>query len=345
MTPSSSAIRRALLATFFLVALLAFALYALGTRIASLWNPGNVPEATFVLKKGESPTALFGRIRETGRDTPVLVLKLYTRFMEFDRKIKAGRYRIPGDWSPARILEQATLGGNDPFKVTLPPGLALPQIAMRLEQAGWVESATAWIALASGPTALDKVGVANYEGLIAPETYFFDASESPERVLETLHAEWKRRMVAVAGSVELGKPMRNGLNLYDTLILASVVEKEAAKEIERATVSSVFHNRIRKGWPLGSAATLRYAVGDWTGSDRNLPVNLKSPYNTSRKPGLPPTPICLPSIGSLRAALDPPETDYFFFVADGAGGLIFNRTHEEHRVSVSAYRKQFEPGN
>jgi UPF0755 protein len=319
--------------------------FLLSNRAAQIWAPGNAAETRFQLEKGETVRGVFDEIESTGRPASRISLSAYARVAAIDRKVKAGRYRIPGDWSAAQILEQAALGGNDPLRVTLPPGLALPEVARRLEDAGWVESATAWLALASGTEVHAVLRRESYEGLVAPETYYFDSKEPPDRVLETLHSEWKRSIETETQTSDLDRALANGLTLYDTITLASLIEKEAAKEVERATVSSVFHNRIRKGWPLGSAATLRYAVGDWTGSDRNLPVNLKSPYNTSRKPGLPPTPICLPSVESLRAALHPPETEYFFFVADGDGGLIFNRTHDEHRASVRDYRNKTENGN
>jgi UPF0755 protein len=109
-----------------------------------------------------------------------------------------------------------------------------------------------------------------------------------------------------------------------------------------ATAASVFHNRLRKNWPLGSAATLRYALRDWEGRDDQLPVSLKSPYNTSKRPGLPPTPICIPSEAALLASISPPETRYLFFSGDGDGSLVFNKTHDGHKTSVSRYRKKID---
>lgn len=329
----------------FLAGVIGFCSSWLYLQAASLWQPGQTQEAILLIERGDSLRDLHEKIQATDRPASWPAFQAYARWTGADRKIKAGRYRIPGDWSAVQILEQSTLGANDTQRVTLPPGLALPEIAARLESAGWVESATAWIELASGPAALLSVRRPNYEGLVAPETYFFDAAEPPEKVLAKLHDEWKRKTEEVARTAILDEPMANGLTLYDSIVLASVIEKEAAREVDRATASSVFHNRIRKGWPLGSAATLRYAIGDWTGSDRKLPINLDSPYNTSRKPGLPPTPICLPSRESLRAALSPPETEYFFFVADGTGGLRFNKTFDEHRLSVRDYRNKMEPAN
>jgi len=293
-----------------------------------------------VLKEGAAFSQLASDLQDRGLFLDSRPFSLYARLSGADRRIKAGRYHMSPGWSPMQILEQATLGGNDPIRVTLAPGYTLRQCASVLEDSGWISSATEWLFSASGEAALTLFGSANLEGLLKPETYLADDVSSATETLARLREDWKAFMTELAGTSALEERLPNGLTLYDTIILASLVEREAANVVEMATVASVFHNRIRQDWPMGSAATLRYAIGDWKRKERDLPVNLKSPYNTTRRIGLPPTPIGIPGREALSAALHPPDTPYMFFVADGEGGLLFSVTHEEHTSAVRDYRNR-----
>ena len=306
-----------------------------------LWTPAARMDRTHVtVEKGHRLSDIMDRIDTGNAKRHGWELKVYSRVTGIDRAVKTGGYDLGPRWSPAQILEQVSLGPNAPNKVTVPPGLTLRQAARRFEEAGWVRNATAFLKAASGPLALEICGKQTMEGLLDPETYFFDVPEPPEAVIKTLHQHWKASIETLAGTSELSAHLRNGLTLYDTIILASLVEKEAASSIEMATVASVFHNRLRKNWPMGSAATLRYALHDWTRGENELPTKLKSPFNTNRRPGLPPHPICLPGKDAIMAALYPPDTPFLFFVADGEGGTHFTKTHKEHIRAAKDYRKK-----
>ncbi len=315
------------------------ALYRLSESGMELWKPSDTQESVrSTIGKGEIFTDSYRSLEPAIPFPPDPVIQVYARTTGLDRRMKRGSYELGPEWSPAQVLEQFALGSNSPNRVVLPPGLTLVQSAERLQSAGWIENATNCLKSATGSAAVEICGRPSLEGLIAPETYFFDEQEHPSEVLSVLYRQWKSNIEKLAGTSELSTHLRNGLTLYDTIILASLVEKEAASQIEMATVASVFHNRIRKNWPMGSAATLRYALHDWERGENQLPVNLKSPFNTNRKPGLPPHPICIPSREALSAAVRPADTPYFFFVADGEGGTIFNETHREHIQSARNYR-------
>jgi peptidoglycan lytic transglycosylase G len=312
----------------------------ISTRAASIWKETGSPGFSTHLDEGENFSALVSRMTGVGVLPHRAPLVAYARLTGVDRLVKPGRFEVGAGWSPVQILEQATLGTNAPRRVTVAPGVTLLQCADTLAVSGWVSSATDWIRHASGSAVLAKTGRPTLEGLLAPDTYFFESSSDTEEVLARLNGAWSEFIQRVAGTSDLDGRLSNGLTLYETIILASVVEKEAANTVEMATVSSVFHNRLRKGWQLGSAATIRYAIGDWERGERSLPVNLKSRYNTMRNSGLPPTPICMPGREAIRAAIHPADTDYMFFVADGQGGTIFNKTHKAHVNSVRDYRRK-----
>lgn len=306
-----------------------------------IWSPGDSKEpASIKVAKNETLPSIIRTVAE-GRDfPPARMVSFYARVTESDRKVKKGRYAVPGEWSPAQFIEQLAIGANDPNRVTIPPGLTVRQAAHRAAEAGWIRAASALIEASTGEAARLICGKPTLEGMILPETYFFDAEAEAGEVLSVLHTKWRSSIETLVGHSNLDAHTRNGLTLYDTVILASLVEKEAADVIEMATVSSVFHNRIRKNWPLGASATIRYAIDDWERGEHQLPVNLNSPFNTNRRPGLPPHPICSPGPEALQAALSPPDTPYFFFVADGDGKSIFNITHEEHIRAARDYRRK-----
>jgi len=326
-----------LLSTVFLLAYYGF---SCSRSAQTIWTSLVEDETAFALKKGDGFPDLLAKTGEMAPGVPEPALIVYARLAGLDRTIKPGRYKIGPGWSPVQILEQTALGTNDPLQVTLAPGWTLDKCAQALAHSGWIRSATAFLGRASGEEAVGRLGRSSLEGLLAPETYFFEAEEPPEKLIPELQQEWKSFVEETVGTSDLDRRLPNGLSLYSTVVLASIVEKEAADPIEMATVASVFQNRLRKNWPLGSVATLRYALRDWNRGERELPVNLASPYNTNRRPGLPPTPICIPGKEALQAALHPADTDFMFFVADGEGGTVFSKTHQEHIQSVGRYRRK-----
>lgn len=178
------------------------------------------------------------------------------------------------------------------------------------------------------------------EGSLAPDTYEIE-KDSPRAALL---AEMSRRQAAILAAEWDARPF--GLP-YDTpqeaLIMASIVEKETGQPEERPQVASVFVNRMQQGMRLETDPTVIYGITRGEGVlDRGLrrsELNTTTPYNTYRIDGLPPTPIANPGRAAIRAALNPAETDYIFFVADGTGGHAFARTLDEHNANVARWRE------
>jgi UPF0755 protein len=129
------------------------------------------------------------------------------------------------------------------------------------------------------------------------------------------------------------------LNYYQTLILASIIEKEAKLPEERAIISSVFYNRMNMKMPLGADPTIKYALESPTKHVYLNQLNINSPYNTYKRRGLPPTPICNPGLDSFKAAIYPANTKYIYFVAKKDGSHIFTSSWEEHQKA--RYKAQF----
>ncbi|WP_265499845.1 endolytic transglycosylase MltG [Paracoccus beibuensis] len=205
------------------------------------------------------------------------------------------------------------------------------------------EGVTSWQvveALQAADFLVGEVDDIPTEGSLAPDTYQLSKGGNRNEILaqmtarqdEILAEEWEAR--------PFGLPYETP---EEALIMASIVEKETGVAGERPQVASVFVNRLRQGMRLQTDPTVIYGVTNGQGIlDRGLrrsELDEDTPYNTYRIDGLPPTPIANPGRAAINAALNPDETDYLYFVADGSGGHAFNRTLEEHNAAVARWRE------
>ena len=234
------------------------------------------------------------------------------------RRLKAGTYRIPARSSVFGVLYMITQGRSQVIRVTIPEGFNARQVAGRLQALGVADEAA----------FLDFVGQRNLEGYLHPDTYYFEPCSPADKVAGVMTREFWRRFAELKNLQGAGE--KNILNDRETVILASIIEKEAVLPGERPLVAAVFVNRLKKHWYLESCATVLYALG--THKDKLTYKDLKvdSPYNTYRHYGLPPGPICNPGKESLKAALYPARTDDMFFVAQGSGAHSFSRYYRDH---------------
>ena len=173
------------------------------------------------------------------------------------------------------------------------------------------------------------------EGAFFPETYFVPRGASDlvlqrahDAMMENLMNAWQNR----GADLGLDSPEQ-------ALVLASIIEKESDSLSDRAQISQVFHLRLKKNMKLQTDPTVIYALGErFDGDIRRRDLTVDSPFNTYRYRGLPPTPIALPSLASIEAALHPAEGDYLYFVARGDGSSQFSRTLKEHNAAVRQYQ-------
>lgn len=242
--------------------------------------------------------------------------------------IKAGRYLFRRGESVARILEKLVRGEVDYWRVVVPEGLHLVEIASILQRRAEIDS-TEFMAVARDSVFAAELGIPapTLEGYLFPDTYLLSWPLTPEgaarRMVRRFHDACRPTLAMAADSI--------GMPLHDLVTLASVIQAEAVFEAEMPRISAVFHNRLRVGMRLEADPTVAYALG---GVRRRLllrDLRVDSPYNTYRVRGLPPGPICSPGRAALLAAAAPlPDTGEFYFVADGTGGHHFSRTYQEH---------------
>jgi len=175
--------------------------------------------------------------------------------------------------------------------------------------------------------------ISSLEGFVFPDTYmiFFDASA--EDIIAKSLNNFDSKLTS-----EMKKDLANqGRNLYDALILASIIEREALYSEDRPIIAGIFLNRLREGIGLQSDATVNYATGKKNPRPTFEDLKIESPYNTYKYRGLPPTPICNPGLASIKASIYPQQTDYYYFLTDSKGKAHFAKTYAEHQQNIAKY--------
>ena len=176
------------------------------------------------------------------------------------------------------------------------------------------------------------------EGLLFPDTYLFAKGSSDVAVLQRAYHAMKRHLAAEWQARDANLPYHTP---YEALIMASIIEKETGQAGERDLIAGALVNRLRIGMRLQTDPTVIYGLGEaFDGNLRKVHLLADGPYNTYTRVGLPPTPIAIPSLASLRAALQPAKTDALYYVARGDGSSQFSRTLEEHNRAVNKYQRQ-----
>ncbi|TAG72435.1 MAG: endolytic transglycosylase MltG, partial [Burkholderiales bacterium] len=181
-----------------------------------------------------------------------------------------------------------------------------------------------------------QADVANLEGFLFPDTYLVAPESSANLLLSAMHRRMKQELATAWEQRAPDTPLRTP---YEALILASIIEKETGKEADRPLVGSVFINRLRIGMRLQTDPTVIYGLGEkFDGNLRKIDLQTDTPYNSYTRDGLPPTPIAFPGKASLRAAVNPPKSDFLYFVARGDGSSEFSRNLAEHNRAVAKYQ-------
>ena len=278
-----------------------------------------------VIPRGSGLEEIGRMLEEAGVLADDRVFWLVVRVSDRARRLKAGEFRFPAAVSMRGALEILERGDVVVHSLTFPEGIRSTEIAALLNEA-------------EGLTG--EISEVPPEGSVLPETYHF--------VLEDSRSDLLARMTKARDDLlaELWPKRAEDLpiqNPEEAVVLASIVEKETAVGDERPLIAGVFINRLRKGMRLQSDPTVIYGITQGDG-DLGRPLTRKdlsngTPYNTYTIDGLPPGPIANPGRASLEAVLNPAETDYLFFVADGTGGHAFAKTLDEHNRNVAKWRK------
>ena len=321
---------------------------ALGSAAAGgyLWTqreftaPGPASASSRIqVEPGMSLRAILTRLQAGGALRSATAVEWYLRLHRLRPRVLAGEYELAPAASPAQILALFAEGRVVLEQLTVVEGAAFQDFLDTLAQHPRVQHTLAGKSQEAVMAALGHPGV-RPEGEFFPDTYRF-AGKTPDVVILGLAYDSMQKALASAWAVR--RPDLPFDTPYQALILASMVEKEAALKSERALIAGVFINRLRKGMRLQSDPTVVYGLGErYDGTIHTKDLSTDNPYNTYTREGLPPTPIALPGRESLLAAVQPAQTDALFFVATGLndGAHHFSKTLEEHNSAVQTYLKR-----
>lgn len=252
-----------------------------------------------------------------------IILKLYLKFRNNGKNVKAGRYHVEGKYSLKEIIDILESGKGRMVKVTIPEGYSISQIVESLEKNNQINKKVFYNELNEAaknfPYPTPK---GNFEGYLYPETYFLPEDYDEKMLIDTMLKEFLKKFPS--------EDYPNKEEFYQKLIMASILEREAMVKSEKPIMASVFYNRLKKGMTLSSDATVNFVFNYSKKRIYYKDLKVDSPYNTYKYKGLPPAPICNPAIDSVKAAYNPKETDYLFFVATGDGSHYFSKTYKEH---------------
>ncbi|HXS14616.1 MAG TPA: endolytic transglycosylase MltG [Candidatus Saccharimonadales bacterium] len=314
--------KKVLFFSFFILLILAYFWWQNGISAVNVLNKST---QTVVITSGEGTRGVGDALKTKGLIKDSLVFVLMVKLSGLDGKIQAGDFTLSPSMNLPTIADTLTKGTQDAW-VTIPEGKRATEIAEIFKAK-----------LPSYNSSWDSKLIAN-EGYLFPDTYSFPKDISVDEVIKIMRDNFDKKYAEASQNKSVN------LSENEAVILASIVEREAISPHDKSYVASTLENRLSIGMALGSDVTLEYALGyqpqEQTWWKQNLTVDdlqLQTPYNTRLNAGLPPTPISNPGLVSLRAVLNPPSTNYLYYVSDSKGVLHFATTLEQHNANVAKY--------
>jgi len=300
------------------------------------WRPA-LPSGLveFTIEEGKGLRAAAGAMRRAGVPVSTEPLVVLGRLTGSDTRVRAGHYELQAGVSLWELLQKVTRGDVTLSEITFIEGWTLREWRAALaahpdlrHDSGNLSDRDLALALGIESGAL--------EGWLFPDTYLFTRGSSERALIARTHRAMvdhvEREWAARADGLAVKTP-------YEFLILASIIEKETGRAADRGRISAVFHNRLRLGMRLQTDPTVIYGLGAaFDGNLRRRDLQADTPFNTYIRGGLPPTPIAMPGLGSLRAALRPEPSRALFFVARGDGTSEFSETLADHNRAVRKYQ-------
>jgi UPF0755 protein len=319
-----------------------FTVTLLAASIAWLWNYTETPlkfepsPQTLVVKSGSNIRTVARQLVEQNILKEPWGFVVMARLTGRASQLKAGNYLVTTGTTPYELFEALTSGDVSQVGVTFIEGWNFRQVRDELNRRDDIEHVS--MAL-TNEEILDRIGATERhpEGLFFPDTYYFSSGMTDLDILQRAYQAMQNKLKAAWQNRAPGLPYTDP---YQALIMASIVEKETGKASERPTIARVFLNRLKIGMRLQTDPTVIYGLGEhFDGNLRKQDLLTDTPYNTYTRSGLPPTPIAMPGIEALEAALHPAaDAPYLYFVGKGDGSHFFSKTLDEHNRAVARFQ-------
>ena len=302
------------------------------------YSPLTLPNTPFIfeLKQGTSLKSTARELQQAGLLEQDWKFVLMARLFGKSTQLKAGNYVLEHPVSPLELLEIISKGEVSQSQTSVIEGWTFKQLRDALDTNPDITHDTANL---TDGEILQHIGATENhpEGLFFPDTYYFAAGSSDLRIFKRAYQTMQKRLQEAWLARAPGLPLQNQ---YQALILASIIEKETGTPGDRAMIAGVFVNRLRKCMLLQTDPTVIYGLGDkFDGNLRKRDLLTDTAYNTYTRSGLTPTPIALPGVAAMQAALHPAQTDALYFVSRGDGSSQFSNSLMAHNRAVNQYQK------
>ena len=289
----------------------------------------------FTIQPRATLTRAAGDIVQSGVKMSPWQFTTLARVLGRDKTVKAGTYRVEAGITPLGLLDKLARGEVVQAEIALAEGWTFRQMREALDAHPHLRHETRGL---PDSEIMRRLGAPDVpaEGRFFPDTYRFARGAADLEILRTAYRTMQRHLEAAWSSRKDDLPLGDP---EEALILASIVEKETGRSVDRTAVAAVFLNRLRAGMKLQADPTVIYGMGDkFDGNLRRKDLEADTPYNTYTRTGLPPTPIASPGLASLQAIVNPAESDALYFVSRGDGSSQFSRTLDEHNRAVTKYQ-------
>jgi len=323
--------------SFLVLALALAAAVAAGWWYALRPLPLARPVVDFTVPRGHTMRQAAATIADAGVGVNPQLLYWMARLTGKGDRILAGSYEVHAGVTPWQLILKLSSGDVSQGELRFVEGWNFRQVRAALEASPHLLQDTAGL---SDAEILQRIGATepHPEGLFFPDTYLFDKQSSALAVLARAYRAMHERLAQVWEARTPDLPIATP---YEALILASIVEKETGRPEDRGLVASVFVNRLRIGMRLQTDPAVIYGQGEaFDGNLRKRDLESDHEYNTYMRVGLPPTPISMPGLDSLNAALKPPATEYLYFVSRGDGTSVFSTNLNDHSRAVNQYQRR-----
>jgi UPF0755 protein len=260
---------------------------------------------------------------------------ILAKIMQKESELQAGDYTVNKNVSPYQLMLSLNHGKSTQGSITFIEGKTFSQMRVKLAKNDAVRSTIGDLTDAEVMLAVGN-GEKHAEGWFFPDTFYFDRNTADTVLLKRAYDIMNAKLGTAWANRATGLPYKNK---YEALIMASIIEKETGKASERPMIAGVFINRLRIGMRLQTDPTVIYGMGDnYNGNIRRKDLTTDTIYNTYTRDGLPPTPIAMPGLASIEAALNPEKTKALYFVGKGDGSHQFSNSLAEHNRAVATYQ-------
>jgi UPF0755 protein len=291
------------------------------------------------VRRGDNTGTILRKLQKEGVVRDEWIPLVYMKALRSRDSLKAGVYEFDEPLSAVDVIDKLVRGDVILASITIREGLDRFAVGKLFSAEGF-GTEDEWKRITGEPDLVRDIApdADSLEGYLFPDTYKFDPGTPVTTIVQAMVTNFRRHWGEEMAFIT------TGLNPHQTVTLASIVETEARLPQERPVVASVYVNRVRRNMLLGADPTVIYAMklaGRWNGNIRRADLQMDSPYNTYRKPGLPPGPIASPGLASLRAAAAPATSPYLYFVARNDGSHVFATNLDDHNRNVEQWQRQY----